>query len=153
MTTQNSDFMALVDGSPPKLVSAGGPVKRYKFSFVQVGAGGGAGDIARLVKLPGGAFVLAGGIWAANSAAGGAVLCNIGWEAYLRPDSTLAPAALAGFSTGISLVAPQIIPRPMVGTSVAAYSKVFEGGAVLAIVTTGGALPAGFTMDGWVDWI
>jgi hypothetical protein len=76
MTTQNSDFMALVDGSPPKLVSGCGPVKRHVFSFVQVGAGGGAGDIARLVKLPGGARVLAGGIVAANSAAAGAS-CNV----------------------------------------------------------------------------
>lgn len=151
MTTQNSDFLALVDASPPKLVSGCGPVKRHVFSFVQVGAGGGAGDVARLVKLPGGARVLAGGIVAANSAAAGAS-CNVGWEAYLRPDGTLAPAASAGFSTGVSL-AVALVPRPLIGTTVAAYSKVFEGAVVLTIVTTGAALPAGFTMDGWVDWI
>jgi hypothetical protein len=152
MTTQNSDFLALVDAIPPKLVSGCGPVKRHVFSFVQVGAGGGAGDIARLVKLPGGARVLAGGIVAANSAATGAS-CNVGWEAYLRPDGTTAPAATAGFSTGVSLNAATLIPRPLVGTTVAAYSKVFEGAVVLTIITTAAALPAGFTMDGWVDWI
>jgi hypothetical protein len=153
MTTQNSDFLALVDAVSPGLVSGCGPVKRYPFTFTQVGAGGGAGDIARLVKLPGGARVLAGGIVAANSAAGGAVLGNVGWEAYQRPDGTTAPAATAGFSTGISLVNPTLIARPMIGTAVAAYSKVFEGPAVLVLISTGGAFPAGFTVDGWVDWI
>jgi hypothetical protein len=50
MTTQNSDFLALVDAVSPGLVSGCGPVKRYPFTFTQVGAGGGAGDIARRAR-------------------------------------------------------------------------------------------------------
>ncbi|MEQ9246103.1 MAG: hypothetical protein RLO21_08955 [Nitratireductor sp.] len=156
VTTQQSDQLSLINGSPkqPNPVHEwAGRLRISLFDFTQVGAGD-AGSIAELVKLPAGHVRLILPLSRiAFSAMGASRTLDLGWAAYDGHDGTAVAADPNGLDAAVAVSsAGSVNPAGTVGGGETVLFGAQEG-LVLTAQVNGGTIPDGATLNGYFVYV